>query len=275
MTSVPRVTESETQVTEVQELVEDEDASLSRWERLKLLGWPKVGLLILGLVALTLGAINAWRAEESLVLLVVGLIFVLVGVVLAPDWSSIELAYGNFSAKLLRNLSGKLEQVEKEDDPAALRRELEELRTGLDASSKRLEKRRARSAPALSVPDDFFKRIFNPPTKATHSFRKDGAVELRLEWNSGGSEQVMCTIKPPEGEPIAITVNAAPRLPWFVLAQTFTIVYPNEVPGSAAPVPGLHEVRWDRVRAPAGDPVVEAMMPLVTPPIATDSFTLR
>jgi len=41
--------------------------------------------MLLGLAALVLGAINAWRAEESLVLLAVGTIFVLVGLVLGPD----------------------------------------------------------------------------------------------------------------------------------------------------------------------------------------------
>ena len=60
-------------------------SELPLWRRVTLLGWTKVALMLLGLAALVLGAINAWRAEESLVLLAVGTIFVLVGLVLGPD----------------------------------------------------------------------------------------------------------------------------------------------------------------------------------------------
>lgn len=277
MADAPEDAVTQTRAKAEDEALDTEEPSLTFWKRLALLGWVRVGLLLLGLTVLVVGAVNAWRAEESLALLVVGTLFVLIALVLAPDWSSIEVAWGNFSAKLLRDISGRLEKIGAGDDPEELRRELDRLRADLEEQSRRQVRRASTAATPVGRYGlgNIFQQKQTDGPKATHSFRPDGSVELRLVWWSTIYEELICRVAPPEGEAVSTTVRSEVPAAGFQFIRRFKVAFPDEFQGSAAPLPGRYSVRWEPP-APKSEPLfAEAVMGLLDLPLATDEFTLR
>lgn len=235
------------------------------------LGWTRIGLAVLGLAAMTLGAIIAWRAEESLPLLAAGAFFLLAAAVLGGGWRHVQIAVGSVSASLARDIDEGLEAVENSPDED-LRRELAELRERLQTFSEQADAqaRRAKvavSANARRLVADLMRIRHSEGATASHSFA-DGRVHLLLKWPMATSSEVTCSVTRPAG---IATSTSASALSAPSPVASFHAIYPDRFLGSSPLLPGEYEVVWAAPRPLSG--LAGALSP--QRPIAVDAFTIE
>lgn len=251
-----------------------------RLARFQQINHVRLGVALLGLIGLVLGAIVAWRSQVATTLLIVSALL-LVLAALGLDWSKIRGTYGGASLELLRErVEEAADRAAEEDDPAELRAELETLRAEVKAlatpppSPRRRPLAGTASGGGTAVGlDTVFRELFK--TKASHSFRGRDAVELSLRIGSSGEANYLCTVKTPTGASFGASARATG--PAVIGAPTYRITYPDEFVGSEPFVPGVYAVEWRRgreSRGGGGDVLVEMLAQLSLEPVATDSFSI-
>ncbi len=255
----------------------DELASVARWrDRLRLHAWPRFLLLALGIAALMLGGVNAWRAESSTTLVIVGAVLVIFALVLAPDWREIHLSHGETKASILRDVDQALERVESSSASEQVRQEIAEIRARLDEAADRERAKRNRQAPRpLSATPSA--SVFLKKPEAAHTFVGQDSVHLTLHVpKTRSGEAYTCTVIAPDGTRLSKSV-APPPFAMVAFTVTFSTRYPDEFPESARLIPGRYSVEWRR-GGPASsdvDALFSLAQQLATPPVATDSFNVR
>ena len=261
------------------EAAEDDTTSYGRLHRLGVVGFVRVLIGLFGLGGFVVGVVVAVLAESATTLLIVSAIL-LVLAALGLDWNKIRGTYGGWTVELLRNFGERIEQVAASDEiPAAVREELEALKSQVTALTPAERPRRSRTPLPSSGQsmDALIKELMT--TRATHSFQGPDTVKLSLRIASSSDSRYRCTIKTPTGH----AYSAVTRRPISTGISrtsgpnTYVVTYPDEFEGSEPLTPGRYEVEWRS--APLVDPVgqsalLAALGQTIGPTVATDSFTI-
>jgi cell division protein FtsB len=247
-----------------------------RWARFKRLNHVRLGVALLGLIGLVLGAVVAWRSQVATTLLIVSALLVVLAA-LGLDWSKIRGTYGGASLELLRErVEEAADRAAQEDDPAELRAEMEMLRAEVEvlATPPTAPRRPTRATPhgggtGVSL-DATIRELFK--TKASHAFRGRDTVDLSLRIGSAGDMGYICTVRTPTGEAFTATARGAGAA--IIGAPTYRVTYPDEFSGSEPFVPGGYTVEWRRQEVGGGQPLLDLLAQLSLEPVATDSFSI-
>jgi hypothetical protein len=274
------------EATPIDTPADEETAGLSWRDRLRLMGWARSLLLALAFVALVLGGLNAWRAEASTALLIVGAVLAIFALVFGHDWREIQVQYGDAQARVFRGVDHVLEQAEQSSPSEPFRKQLAELRAEIETMAERAaagDRRRREAARALSSPLPSA-GIFLAKPQASHTFLDNTSVALSLQVpSSQGKTPYTCVVVTPDGERLVKEVE--PPMAWLSTLgpSSYTVRFPDQFLGSRPLEPGLHEVEWRRGSAAeqqavlAGETAaIAAALAAVTTLqlVARDSFTI-
>jgi hypothetical protein len=234
-----------------------------------------------------IGAIDAYRAEASTTLLIVGAVLLLFGAIIVHDWSEIELSHGASEARVLRRVDQVLERVEEEQPE--LREQVAELRAELD-EYRRSERTLAPLPTWPLVLPPTSRASVSPltlpplPPQPSHTFG-DGSVTLSLRVGlAGQSHAYTCGVYAPNGgKPWTRRIDP-PLLKGVLPFWAYSCVFPDEFMGSGPLEPGNYLVEWrggssGPALAVSGAPQLSALIGALVgfdslPIVATDSFTI-
>jgi hypothetical protein len=256
----------------------DEDEARSWRDRLHLGGWTQLLLLTLGLAALVLGGLNAWRSEASTTLLIIGTVLAIAAVVFARDWRELELRYGDWQARLVRGVDHVLEQAEQKSPSEPVRRQIAEIRAQVEELAERSVAPEARRVPLRSLTAAPSAGFFLSKPQASHRFNDSSSATLTLHVPAKeGKSPYTCVVVTPRDERFEATVPPSPLNPSWGPPASYSIWFPDQYLASGPLEPGLHLVEWRKGSAggqqrPGGRPIVEALASLSLPIVARDSF---
>jgi len=240
--------------------------------RLGVVGFVRVAIGLLGVSGFVVGIIVAWDATSATTLLVVSGILVLFAA-LGLDWSEIRgTGPGGWTVQLLRRVEDRIEEVAAgEGVPPAIREELEALRAEVKALTPSVRSRASRQTDWRRS-YELARELAKP--RATHSFDRPDAVTLKLRVPHRDTTY-RCIVRTPTDN----AYTAATRRPIIgSMVDTYSLTYPDEFERSEPLVPGRYEVEWRPAalleERSSATPLLAALKQNLTPPIATDSFTI-
>jgi hypothetical protein len=236
--------------------------------QLRLAGAARAVILLVGAGTLAYGLLNAWRAVNVSTLVVVGAVMLVAALVFPHDWSQLRLAWGDASA-LISRVQDELEEVATSSSTEAeLREQIDQLRTDLAAVAKQPLRPRRTAEELLGV----------GRPRAYHTFRGRDSVALTVTTVPLVRNQptkLSCDVTRPSGD----VDSAATRDPEGLAAvaglsaSRFSLVYPDDFPGSQPLASGEYEVSWRSARPP-GTTMESALAAAASRPYATDRFVI-
>ena len=231
----------------------------------------RVTLLVLGATTLAYGLVNAWRAENVTTLVVGGAALFVFALVFPRDWSELRLTWGDAGA-IISRVEGALEEAATSSSTEAeLRKQIDQLRTDLAAIAKPppLRPRRAYAGDEL---------LGTGRPQAYHTFEGRDGVALTVTTPPFAKDpsSFQCEVTRPDGS-VNNAVTRRPLGAFKSLPTTkFSLVYPDDFPGSMALEPGRYDVEWRPASAETGigSQIALALAAATRRPYATDSFTV-
>jgi hypothetical protein len=252
-----------------------DDAEGANWRaRLRQFGWGRSTLAVLGLLGLFLGMLNAWRAEASSTLLVVGGLLLVVALIIAPEWDEIRASHGGTEFLLKRYREGVQDALATSETPQELVERVEQLETTAQAAetAKAFERFRKKAAQMIGETLRREDEALNPGEIKADASVLGSLATLRLRARAARPGALFnsaeCHVTDPHGR----TASAvAPATPGAILSvRRFLLTYPRQFVDALPLEPGTYQVEWRR-RPLAATTIASALARVA---VATTTFTV-